>query len=117
MPKPPTYRRTAGGGSSAVWKDESLADWPANDHRIFVGNLASDVTDEILSASFRHLKSFQRSKIVRDKKSLKCKGFGFVSFGDPVDMLTALKEINGKYIGSKPCQLKRSKWEEKSVKK
>ena len=103
--------REAGG---KVWQDLSLSEWPENDYRIFVGNLGNEVTDEILSSTFKIFKSFQRAKVVRDKRTMKTRGYGFVSFSDPVDMLSALREFNNKYIGNRPCILKRSKWEERS---
>ena len=104
--------RKAGG---KVWKDASLAEWPENDFRIFVGNLGTEVSDEILAAPFRVYKSFQKAKVVRDRRTLKPKGFGFVSFADPVDMVAALREVNGKYIGNRPCMLKKSKWEDRNI--
>ena len=94
------------------WKDKTLSEWPDNDFRMFVGNLGSDVTDEILASGFRKYKSFQKAKVVRDKRTLKAKGFGFVSFLDGNDMLAALREMNGKYIGSRPCLIKRAKLED-----
>lgn len=104
--------RRAGG---KTWKDPTLAHWPENDSRIFVGNLGNEVTDEILSMAFKHYASFNMAKVVREKRTLKSKGFGFASFGDPKDMLSALKDMHGKHIGNRPCMLKRSKWEERNV--
>lgn len=106
-----TVRMAAG----KVWQDASLGEWPENDYRVFVGNLGNEVTDEMLSATFKIYKSFHKAKVVRDKRTMKTRGYGFVSFLDPVDMLSALREINNKYIGNRPCMLKRSKWEEKAV--
>lgn len=34
-------------------------------------------------------------RVIRDKKTGKNKGFGFLSFGDPLDMARALTEMNG----------------------
>lgn len=103
--------RKAGG---KVWKDESMSEWSANDFRIFVGNLGNEVTDEMLSASFKY-KSFQKGKVVRDKRTMKSRGYGFVSFSDPTDMVLALREVNGKYIGNRPCMLKKSNWEDRNI--
>ena len=107
-----TITRKAGG---KVWKDASLAEWSPNDYRIFVGNLGNEVSDEMVSAIFRTYKSFQKAKVVRDKRTMKTRGYGFVSFSDPVDMVAALREVDGKYIGNRPCMLKKSKWEERNI--
>jgi hypothetical protein len=60
--------------------------------------LGNDVTDEILTRAFSKYQSFLKAKVVRDKRSNKTKGFGFVSFKDPQDFIKAMKEMNGKYI-------------------
>jgi RNA recognition motif-containing protein len=104
--------RKAGG---KVWEDASLAEWPESDYRIFVGNLGNEVSDEMLSSTFKVYKSFQRARVVRDKRTMKTRGYGFVSFSDPMDMLSALRDLNNKYIGNRPCTLKRSKWEDRSA--
>ena len=68
---------------------------PLDDYRIFCGDLANDVNDEILARAFRQYPSFLKAKIVRDKHSQKSKGYGFISFKDPHDFMNALKEMNG----------------------
>lgn len=50
-----------------------------------------------------------------DKRTTKTKGYGFVSFTDPKDFLRALKEMNGKYIGNRPCRVRRSEWKDRAV--
>jgi RNA recognition motif-containing protein len=69
-----------------------------DDFRIFCGDLGNDVTDEILTRAFSKYQSFLKAKVVRDKRSNKTKGFGFVSFKDPQDFIKAMKEMNGKYM-------------------
>lgn len=44
--------------------------------------------------------SFQKAKVVRDKRTNKTKGFGFVSFKDPQDFIKAIKEMNGKLMNN-----------------
>ena len=41
-------------------------------------------------------------------------GYGFVSFSDAVEGAKALREMNGKYIGNRPCKLQKSSWEERT---
>ena len=104
--------RTAGG---ETWRDPTLDDWPENDSRLFVGNLGNEVNDDLLTATFQKYSSFQKAKVVRNKfGAAKSKGYGFVSFADPRDMLAALKEMNGKPIGTRPVQLKRSTWADRN---
>jgi len=61
--------------------------------------------------------AFAEAKVIRDKKTQKTKGYGFVSFTDAVDCANAIREMNGKYVGNRPIKLRRSKWEQREVKK
>ena len=45
---------------------------------------------------FSKYSSLQNVKVVRDKRSSKTKGYGFLSFKDSKDYLRAMKEMNGK---------------------
>ena len=53
--------------------------------------------------------------MVRDKRSNKSKGYGFVSFKDPADFTRAIKELNGKYVGSRPIKLSKSNWKDRNI--
>jgi RNA recognition motif-containing protein len=70
-----------------------LEDWPDNDFRIFVGDLGNEVTDEVLSTVFRKYASFVKARVVRDKKTMKSKGFGFVSLLNVDDYIRAMREM------------------------
>lgn len=76
-----------------------LNDWPDDDFRIFCGDLGNDVNDELLTRTFNKFPSFQRAKVIRDKRTSKSKGYGFVSFKEPQDFIRAMKEIDGRYVG------------------
>ena len=98
-----------------VWTDHTLAEWPANDFRLFCGDLGKEVDDALLAASFAHFPSFARARVIRDAKTQKSKNFGFVSFLDAKDALSALKDMHGAYVGSRPVRLKRAETDEKSL--
>lgn len=63
---------------------------------MFCGDLGNEVTDEILTRNFSKYPSFLKAKVVRDKKTNKSKGYGFLSFKDPNDFIKAMREMNGK---------------------
>ena len=65
------------------------------DFRLFCGDLGNEVTDEYLFRAFARYPSVLKAKVVRDKKTKKTKGYGFVSFKDPQDYLKAMREMNG----------------------
>jgi len=68
----------------------------ADDFRIFCGDLGNEVTDDVLARAFSRYPSFQKAKVVRDKRTNKTRGYGFVSFKDPNDFVRAMREMNGK---------------------
>ncbi|KAJ4295894.1 hypothetical protein N0V88_004596 [Collariella sp. IMI 366227] len=107
--KKTVYRE--GGGKK--WQDDSLLEWDPSHLRLFVGNLAGETTDDSLLKAFSRWKSVQKAKVVRDKRSTKSKGFGFVSFSDADDFFQAAKEMNGKYIQSHPVVVRKAKTEVK----
>ena len=78
-----------------------------DDYRIFCGDLAPEVRDEDLQKAFSHYQSLVKSRVIRDPKSKKSKGYGFVSFKEGKDFIKALKEMNGTRAscgGSRPWQ-------------
>ncbi|CRL00085.1 CLUMA_CG013367, isoform A [Clunio marinus] len=104
--------RQAGG---ITWEDQSLADWPDDDFRIFCGDLGNDVNDELLTRTFSKYLSFQRAKVIRDKRTSKSKGYGFISFKEPQDFIRAMKEMDGRYVGSRPIKLRKSTWKQRGM--
>lgn len=101
-----------GGGQK--WEDPTLLEW--GDHpRLFVGNLAGEVTDESLLKAFAKYPSVQKARVIRDKRTTKSKGFGFVSLANTDEFFQAAKEMQGKYIGSHPVLIKRAETEIKTV--
>ena len=66
-----------------------------DDFRIFCGDLGNEVTDEVLARAFSKYGTFNKAKVVRDKRTNKTRGYGFVSFRDPNDFVRAMREMNG----------------------
>ncbi|KAF8401890.1 hypothetical protein HHK36_012855 [Tetracentron sinense] len=110
---------------------ESVKAALANDYRVFCGDLGNEVNDEVLSKAFSRFPSFNMAKVVRDKRTSKTRGYGFVSFANPLDLAAALKEMNdqnlkihhfdhlmlnveGKYVGNRPIKLRKSNWKERT---
>ncbi|XP_061188986.1 RNA-binding protein 42-like [Saccostrea echinata] len=110
--KPKKIIRTAAG---ETWEDQSLEEWEKDDFRIFCGDLGNEVTDEVLARAFSRYPSFLKSKVVRDKRTNKTKGYGFVSFKDPNDFVQAMREMNGKYVGNRPIKLRKSSWKDRNI--
>lgn len=104
--------RVSGG---QTWEDPTLTEWEDGDFRLFCGDLGNDVTDELLTRIFSKYPSFLKARVVRDKRTNKTKGFGFISFKDPSDFIRATKEMNGRYVGSRPIKLRKSTWRNRNL--
>jgi RNA recognition motif-containing protein len=98
-----------------TWVDETLETWPENDFRIFCGNMGNEVNDDVLSNAFKKYPSFFKARVVRDRRTLKSKGFGFVSLTSVDDYIKAMREMQGKYVGNRPITMRRSDWKDKSA--
>lgn len=90
--KKKTIARVGGG---EVWEDPTLEEWDDNDFRLFAGDLGNEVTEELLYKTFSKYPSLLRTRVVRDTRTMKSKGFGFISFKDPDDFVKAWREMNG----------------------
>ncbi|TWU77906.1 hypothetical protein ED733_004951 [Metarhizium rileyi] len=116
VPGQPDKKKTVvrqGGGKK--WTDDSLLEWDPAHLRLFVGNLAGETTDDSLLKAFAPWKSVQKARVIRDKRTNKSKGYGFVSFSDADDFFNAAKTMNGQYIQSHPVIVKKANTEIKST--
>ncbi|VDK72985.1 unnamed protein product [Litomosoides sigmodontis] len=102
-------------GGGQVWEDKSLAEWDPNDFRIFCGDLGNEVSDELLAKAFRKYPSFQKAKVIREARTNKSKGYGFVSFKHQDDFVRACREMDGKYVGNRPIKLRKSNWKDRNM--
>ncbi|XP_026820397.1 RNA-binding protein 42-like isoform X2 [Rhopalosiphum maidis] len=106
------YRKAAG----KVWYDPTLAQWSNDDFRLFVGNLGREVNDRMLSMPFMQYPSFIKAYVVKNRETSMSRGcYGFVSFANSVDYLRAIKELHGKYVGSRPMKIEKSNWKKRNT--
>ncbi|KAL0454219.1 UNVERIFIED_CONTAM: Polyadenylate-binding protein RBP47 [Sesamum latifolium] len=77
-----------------------------SDLSIFVGDLATDVTDALLHDTFASkYPSVKGAKVVVDSNTGRSKGYGFVRFGDENEKSRAITEMNGVYCSSRPMRI------------
>jgi len=87
-PYPTQYPTTGGypsmypGASLQAFGPAPLAGRPG-DPKIFVGNLASSTTDELLTMLLSVFGDVAEAKVIRDLETNESKGFAFVTFVDP----------------------------------
>jgi len=79
-----------------VCDDQTLLEWGSSHFRLFVGDLAGEGTDDTPLRTCSKYPTLVKARIVRDKKTHRSTGFGFVSFSTPGDLLKSWKEMKGK---------------------
>lgn len=89
-------------------KEEKQQKEENTDYKVYVSDLGPDVTDSILEDAFKKFGTVTKATVVRDRKSKKSKGFGFVFFSEASHFLHALRSANGLYVGGRPIRVKRS---------
>jgi hypothetical protein len=63
--------------------------------KLFVGGLSWDTGDQQLRAAFSAFGPLLEATVISDRGTGKSRGFGFVTFEDPLHAAQAAKEMNG----------------------
>jgi len=66
--------------------------------KLYVGNLAYSINDDDLTEIFETIGTVTEANVVRDRESKRSKGFGFVTYENDNNALTAITKINGHEI-------------------
>lgn len=66
--------------------------------KIYVGNLASSVTEDILKKTFEAFGQVGTVNVIKDKHSGEPRGFGFVEMPSKKEGQSAIDGLNGKEI-------------------
>ena len=83
-----------------------------DDYRLFVGNLGKEVDNRVLLEAFqKNYPSAQKARVIHSANTTYTRGYGFVSFANALDYARAYKVMNGKYIGNRPCIVKKSNYQ------
>jgi cold-inducible RNA-binding protein len=68
---------------------------------IYVGNLASDVSEEDLTNLFSEYGPVKEAKIIRDMFTQQSRGFAFIEMPGQTEAQNAIKELNTKELKGK----------------
>lgn len=69
---------------------------------LYVKNLQDEVDDDMLRELFTPYGTITSCKVMKDDKTSKSKGFGFVCFSTHEEATRAVTEMNNKMVKSKP---------------
>ncbi|XP_022155340.1 small RNA-binding protein 11, chloroplastic [Momordica charantia] len=66
--------------------------------QVFISRLSSYTTIERLKSLFSVFGAVSEARLVRDPKTHRPKGFGFVTFQSPVEAEKAIRAMNGRIV-------------------
>ncbi len=84
---------------------------------IYVGNLAPQMTEDMLKAMFNEFGEVESVKIIKDRYNSQSKGYGFVEMPNNSQADKAIKALNGKFIEGKLIKINQANPDGKSKKK
>ena len=73
--------------------------------KIYIGNIAEDVSEEELQAAFEPFGQVESVAIIKDKFSGQSKGFGFIEMASQSQGQSAIEELNGKELKGKSLKV------------
>ncbi len=73
--------------------------------KIFVGNISWNVRDQDLFNAFSKYGKLAEARVIVDQQTHRSKGFGFITFEDNNDALTAIAEMNGAMLNGRPLRI------------
>jgi cold-inducible RNA-binding protein len=81
--------------------------------KLYIGNLAGEVTDEGLQELFAG-KGFQvtSARVICDREGGRSRGFGFVELGSSEDVARAIGEMNGLSVQGRALQVNEARPQE-----
>lgn len=63
--------------------------------RLYVGNLPFSATDQLLQDTFSQSGKVESAKVITDRDTGRCKGFGFVEMSTEAEAADAISKFNG----------------------
>jgi RNA recognition motif-containing protein len=72
---------------------------------IYVGNISYSMKEEDLAGVFKQFGTVSSVKIIRDKKTHRSKGYGFVEMASESDADKAVESLNGTEVGGRSVKV------------
>jgi RNA recognition motif-containing protein len=76
--------------------------------RIYVGNLPEDVDKQELDALFREAQDIQSLKLITNRKTNKCRGFGFITVKTEAEADSLVSRFNGQTFREQPLKVEKA---------
>ncbi|EKQ71073.1 RRM domain-containing RNA-binding protein [Leptolyngbyaceae cyanobacterium JSC-12] len=76
--------------------------------RLYVGNLPEDLSRQELEAAFAEAGDSISTKIITDRKTNKCRGFGFVTVKTDEEADAFIEKFNGSIVKENPIKIEKA---------
>ena len=77
--------------------------------KLYVGNLPYSMTDESLREQFEQAGTVESAKVIIDRETNRCKGFGFVEMATEEESEAAIAQLNGVSIEGRALRVAEAK--------
>ncbi len=77
--------------------------------KLYVGNLPYSMTDESLREHFEQAGTVESAKVIIDRETNRCKGFGFVEMATDEESEAAISQLNGASIEGRALRVAEAK--------
>lgn len=88
-----------------AYQNQTAKEDLTNHCHLFVGDLSSEVNDEVLQKAFSAFGSLSDARVMWDMNSGKSRGYGFLAFRDKTDAEQAIATMNGEWLGSRAIRV------------
>lgn len=76
--------------------------------RLYIGNLSEELTRQELEAVFVEVADSISTKIITDRKTNKCRGFGFVTVKTDEEADAFIEKFNGHVLNDNPIKIEKA---------
>lgn len=73
--------------------------------KLFIGGLSWHTTNETLREGFEQYGTVEEAIVVRDRDTLRSRGFGFVRFASEAEAEAAMSALNNKEFDGRPVRI------------
>ncbi len=73
--------------------------------RLYIGNLPKDIERQELESVFAEFESANTTKVITDRKTGKCRGFGFITAKDEAEANQIIEKFDGYLLNESPLKI------------
>lgn len=77
--------------------------------RLYIGGLVDDITTPELKEVFEEFGEIIDAKVITDRYTGRCRGFGFITFKNDKDAMTAIEEADGGELDGRTIKVREAK--------